>query len=141
MAVKFMKRLALVLALLTAACGYERQPVYADPPPGSYETSSAILQTDDGMLPLRTAAVSEAFFTAAKAPPLVGRFFIPGDYASRVRVAVLSYDLWTQKFGASPKIIGQEISLNGNSAVVVGIAPEGFRLPKDTLLWTPRSGS
>lgn len=136
-----MKRVLFVLALLTTACTFERPVVYADPPAGSYESSSAMLQTDDGMLPVRAAAVSEAFFTATKAPPLVGRFFIPGDYTSRVRVAVLSHDLWTQKFGASPKIIGQEISLNGNSAIVVGIAPEGFRLPKDTLLWTPRSGS
>ena len=136
-----MKRVLFVLALLTTACNVERPDVYADPPAGSYESSSAMLQADDGMLPVRTAAVSQAFFTAAKAPPLIGRFFIPGDYASGVRVAVLSYDLWQQKFGASPKVIGQEISLNGNSATVVGISPKGFRLPKDTLLWVPRSGS
>lgn len=134
-----MKRLVLALVMLTSACGYERQPVYADPPAGSYETSSAMLQIDDGLTPVRTASVSPSFFAATQAPPLIGRFFIPADYASRTRVAVLSFDLWTQKFGASPQVIGQEISLNGNSAVVVGIAPQGFRLPKDTLLWTPRA--
>jgi hypothetical protein len=136
-----MKRLLFVLALLTTACNVERPVAYAEPPAGSYESSSAMLQTDDGILPVRTAAVSKAFFTAAKAPPLIGRFFIPGDYASRARVAVLSHDLWTQKFGASPEVIGQEISLNGNSATVVGIAPRGFNIPNNTLLWTPRSGS
>jgi hypothetical protein len=141
MAVKVMKRVVLVLVIFTAACGYERQPVYADPPAGSYETSSSMLQTDSAMMPVRTASVSPSFFAATKAPPLVGRYFIPADYASRTRVAVLSFDLWTQVYGASPRVIGEEISLNGNPAVVVGIAPKGFRLPKDTLLWVPRSGS
>ena len=136
-----MKPFLLTIVLLTAACGYERPATYSDPPADSYETASVMLQTDDGLTPVRTAAVSQGFFTATKAPPLLGRFFIPADYASRTRVAVLSYVLWTQKFGASPKVIGEEISLNGNSATIVGIAPSGFNIPKDTVLWTPRSGS
>jgi hypothetical protein len=137
MAVKSMTRLVLVLALLTGACGYERQPVYADAPAGSYETFSAMLQTDAAMMPVRTASVSPSFFAATKAPPLLGRYFMPPDYASRMRVAVLGFDLWTQVYGASPRIIGQEISLNGNSATVVGIAPRGFQFPKGTMMWMP----
>ena len=136
-----MRPFVIAMVLFAAACGYERPAAYSDPPADSYETASVMLQTDEAMMPVRSASVSPSFFAATKAPPLVGRFFIPADYASRVRVAVLGFDLWTQAYGASPSIIGQEITLNGNSAVVVGVAPKGFRLPKDTVLWTPRSGS
>jgi hypothetical protein len=127
------------LVVLSAACTSERPVTYDDPPAGSYATASVLLQLDDVPTPVRAASVSPAFFAAAKVPPLFGRLFIPVDYESRVRVAVISHELWTRQFGASPRVIGQEISLNGNSATIVGVTPSGFQFPGGTMLWTPRS--
>jgi len=41
-------------------------------------------------------------------------------------VAVISYRLWQQRYGASPSIIGSVFEINGNSFTIVGITPPGF---------------
>jgi len=40
---------------------------------------------------------------------------------------VLSYSLWTNKFGANPNTVGQIITLNATPFTIVGIAPNGFK--------------
>lgn len=45
---------------------------------------------------------------------------------SESAVAVLTHDLWVDRFGADPAILGQTITLNASSFTVIGIAPEGF---------------
>jgi predicted permease len=42
-------------------------------------------------------------------------------------VVVLSYGLWQQRFGSNSALIGKNITLNGRSFSVIGVAPEGFR--------------
>ncbi|HKD05472.1 MAG TPA: ABC transporter permease [Bryobacteraceae bacterium] len=41
-------------------------------------------------------------------------------------IAVLSYGYWQRQFGADPKIIGQNIDLDGRSFMIAGVAPPGF---------------
>jgi hypothetical protein len=53
---------------------------------------------------------------------------------------VLSHDLWVERFASSPSIIGRNIELDGHQVTVVGIAPQGFRFPEGTLLWTTKDG-
>jgi predicted permease len=48
------------------------------------------------------------------------------DSPSAPPAVVLSHALWTRTFAADPKIVGQTITLNGQSVAVVGVAPEGF---------------
>lgn len=53
---------------------------------------------------------------------------------------VLSHALWTDRFGADPEVLGTTVLLDGRSATVVGVGPEGFRghfigFPTD--LWLP----
>jgi len=42
-------------------------------------------------------------------------------------VAVLSHDLWRERFGSDPGAVGESIQLNGRAFDVIGVAPEGFR--------------
>jgi len=57
-----------------------------------------------------------------------------------VRVVVLSYAAWTNRFGGDPAMLGRTISLNGNAFTVVGITPRGFTSPilgRAPEIWTP----
>jgi predicted permease len=61
--------------------------------------------------------------------PHVGRFFTDADApadAPSAAVAVISHDLWTRSFGASPAAVGATIRLNGTPAVVIGVTPREF---------------
>lgn len=128
------------LVLLTVGCRYERPLMYTEPPASSYTTGTVTLKVGETVTLLQGATVSQEFFDAAKVPPLLGRFFIPADHASPTRVVVLSNGLWLRQFGSSPRVIGQEISLDGRAATIVGIAPRGFQFPAGTMLWMPKGG-
>ena len=91
--------------------------------------------------PLRvvTALVSSRFFEVLGIQPLHGRFFRPGeDLAGAEPVAVLSYGLWRDRFGADPAIVGRIIEVDGVRRTVAGITPRGFSYPgPEVRLWVP----
>ena len=60
-------------------------------------------------------------------PPARGRWFTDDeDQAGGPKVAVLSDAYWKRRFNASPAVIGQAITLNGQSHEIIGIMPERF---------------
>ncbi len=70
--------------------------------------------------------------------PMLGRAFLPEeDRAGGARVAILSYNLWQRYYSADPNIVGQTISLDGNSTTVVGVMPPGFQFLEAAELWRP----
>ena len=73
--------------------------------------------------------VSASYFDLLGLRPAAGRFFLPDEDAKLGgnNVAVLSYSLWTNKFGASPSIVGQVLTLNAMPYTVIGVAPHGFK--------------
>jgi predicted permease len=83
--------------------------------------------------------VTPAYFQILGVAPAAGRFFSPEEEApSEAAIAVLSHDLWTDRFGADPEVIGRSISLNGKSIEVVGVAERGFEgVSGDVELWMP----
>jgi putative ABC transport system permease protein len=69
--------------------------------------------------------------------PAVGRFFTSDDNQPQSPMtALISYGLWQRRFGADPKIVGQAIELDGQSATVVGVLPKSFAFPH----WYPDQG-
>ena len=72
--------------------------------------------------------VSTNYFALADVTPAVGQLFTPGEGESKgsVPTVVLAYRYWQRRFGGNPSIVGQPITLNGQSFTVVGIAPESF---------------
>ncbi len=73
--------------------------------------------------------VSGNYFDVLGTKPLQGRFFLPEEDQTPGThpVAVVSADLWRQRFGADPNLVGRTITLNGHAFTVVGVAPAGFR--------------
>jgi putative ABC transport system permease protein len=67
------------------------------------------------------ASVSLNFFQVLGVQPTMGRFFQPAD--GEGSVAVLSYEYWAQRLGRDPTVLGTSFQLDGQSYVVVGVAP------------------
>jgi predicted permease len=62
---------------------------------------------------------------------------LPGRNA----VAVISYGLWQQIFGADPKALGATVRIDGNLLTVIGVAPPGFDFPHEAVVWKPAAFS
>ena len=134
-----MKRAVVILIVLASMIGCASPPAYKPAPAGSYTTRSAQVTIGGVSSSVQAATVTQDFFDATGAYPLLGRFFIEGDHISpTTQVAVVSYELWTGRLASAPSVIGQTIEVNAHPAVIVGIAPQGFTLPESTMLWTPQ---
>ncbi len=74
--------------------------------------------------------VTSNLFTLLGAQAELGRTFLPEDgQPGAKRTIVLSHGLWRRRFGSDPNIVGQAITLSGESYTVAGIMPAGFRFP------------
>jgi predicted permease len=86
-----------------------------------------------------TTLASPSFFDVLGVTPLIGRPF--NDMEATVgnhQVAILSYALWSTRFGAEPGVVGSVIRLDGESYRVVGVMPQSFSYPNGIVgLWTP----
>ncbi|HZD03964.1 MAG TPA: ABC transporter permease, partial [Longimicrobiales bacterium] len=74
--------------------------------------------------------LGRGMFDLLGVPALRGRVFAPEEETPDApAVAVLGYPLWQRRFGGEPGIVGQPVTVNGRTARVVGIMPEGFAFP------------
>jgi len=70
--------------------------------------------------------------------PAAGRGFAPEEEPRQAeRVAMIGYSLWQRRFGELPDVIGEPITLDGESFTVVGILPRVFRLGGNTDVAVP----
>jgi predicted permease len=86
------------------------------------------------------AQVSHDTFAMLGAAPALGRSFRPEeDRRGAESVVIISHGLWRKSFGADPSLVGRRISLNGESRVVIGVMPAGFKFPiiGDADIWRP----
>ena len=76
------------------------------------------------------AFVGDSVFTALRVQPAIGTLLSPGaDHAGHRPEVVLSYGLWTRRYGADAAIVGTSIDVDGVPTTVVGVLPRGFRFP------------
>src|SRR5262249_60958342 len=67
-----------------------------------------------------------------------GRMFAAADeQAGHAPVVVVSYSLWQSRFGGANDLVGRNVTLDGKSYTVVGIAPQGFQYLRETEAWLP----
>ena len=72
--------------------------------------------------------VSTNYFDAIGVRPMMGRGFEPGEDSGRSAhpVAVISYQLWKDRFNGDPQIVGKTQRFNDVVFTIVGVAPKGF---------------
>ncbi len=64
--------------------------------------------------------------------PEIGRGFTPEetpDHAGGAPVVVLGQSYWASRFGADPKLVGQDLELGGRTYTVIGVLPPGIGFP------------
>ncbi|MBZ5595131.1 MAG: ABC transporter permease [Acidobacteriia bacterium] len=77
--------------------------------------------------PLRAEFVTGNYFSTFGIRPFAGRLFTSSDdRPSAPPVAVLSYRLWQESYGADPTVVGASFIIEGQSFTISGIAPPGF---------------
>jgi putative ABC transport system permease protein len=63
-----------------------------------------------------------------------GRLFVSEEDApGRAATAILSYGTWARRYGSDPRVVGQSITLNGQSYQIAGVLPRSFSLPLEVL--------
>ena len=106
---------------------------------GPYSFSPMNLSTEEGR-PERFsgALLSVAAFETLGVQPLYGRGFRDGDDRPGAdAVVIISHDLWRDRYGSSPDIIGTPIRANGVQCTIIGVMPPRFAFPIRESLWTP----
>ena len=53
------------------------------------------------------------------------------------KTAILGDEIWRRDFNADPNIVGQNVTVNGKAATIIGVMPPGFKFPISEELWTP----
>lgn len=77
------------------------------------------------------ASVSPDFFRLMGIEPRLGRTFQSDDEkVGANKVVVISHALWQRRFGGAEDIVGKPTTLDGESYIVIGVAPEGFQFPR-----------
>ncbi|HLW77985.1 MAG TPA: ABC transporter permease, partial [Terriglobia bacterium] len=86
--------------------------------------------------------VTSNFFSTLGVKPALGRDFVAGeDQPQGAKVVILSHGFWKDRFGASRNAIGQNIRLDGETFVVVGVLPQEFEFAPTNSppIWVPLS--
>ncbi len=84
--------------------------------------------------------VSASYFRVLGVIPFVGRNFEESDdQPNSPAVVIISYTLWSHRFGSDTSIIGQQIKLDDKNFSVIGIMPQSFEnvLAPTAELWAP----
>ena len=77
---------------------------------------------------IQAAVVSDNYFRLLGVAPALGRDFGPDDDRGQIGyVVIISHDLWRQRFGGDPGVIGKTVRLDDDPMTIVGIMPRGFR--------------
>jgi macrolide transport system ATP-binding/permease protein len=93
----------------------------------AYDNNTFALSTATGAQQIDGATVSGGFFRALGIAPVLGRDFrADEDLASAPRTVMLSYDTWKNRYGGRQDILGQTITLDGASNIIIGVLPPGF---------------
>jgi putative ABC transport system permease protein len=86
------------------------------------------------------AFVTSHTLSELRVQPYLGRLFLTGeDQPGTASVAIISFDLWRNRYHSDRNIIGTPIRVNAKPAVVVGVMPPGFHFPVSENVWVPLS--
>ena len=76
---------------------------------------------------IKGQAVSGGYYAGLGVQPSLGRGITDeDDKPGAAPVVVLSHQIWQERFGANPAVIGQQLKLNKDSFTIIGVTPPGF---------------
>jgi predicted permease len=106
----------------------------------AYTGTGFLLRIGSGTEPVTGARVSDGFFSTLGVKAVLGRVFLPGeDKPHSPKIVMLSFGTWQKRFGARRDVIGQPLTLSGESYTIVGVLPKEIAYsPRGSReLWVP----
>jgi predicted permease len=95
------------------------------------EDTQLLLRGSSGTQQIKGSMVSGEFFAMMEVQPLLGRVLTPADDqkggGATGYTAVISEGFWRQWFGASPNVIGSQLTIANTAFTVVGVMPRSFK--------------
>jgi putative ABC transport system permease protein len=84
------------------------------------------------------ARVTPTLFTLLQTPTVAGRGITVADGKPGAEpVALISSTVWRNRYGGAQDALGRAVRINGNTATIVGVMPEGFKFPNNEDVWMP----
>ncbi len=104
-----------------------------------YQTAGAAMTARERPVRVPAAYTTWTFARTIGVQPAMGRYFGPHeDLPGDVTAFVISHRLWRNAFAGDPDILGKRVILDGMSAAIVGVMPEGFHYPQEDMdAWIP----
>lgn len=79
-------------------------------------------------------SVTTNFFDMLGISPIRGRSFLSQEaLPNSPSVGILNYELWRNRFGLDPKVVGKTITLDGDDLTIIGVMPADFHFPDQNL--------
>lgn len=78
---------------------------------------------------LDAIGVTHDLFRTFRVRPILGRDFTAADdVPDAARVVLLSHELWVERFGGDPEVVGRPVTFDGSPVEVIGVMPPGTRI-------------
>jgi putative ABC transport system permease protein len=105
---------------------------------GAYSPAGLTLTGRDAPERIGGARATASFFRTLAAPPIIGRYIsdeedTPGGH----KVLVLGEQYWQRRFARDPGVLGQTLTIDGESHTVIGIAPAAYTEMWRVDAWVP----
>lgn len=95
----------------------------------AYSGGAAVLKEGGEPTLLFGPSVTAGFFRVLGTPPAEGVLFSEGaDRPGAAPVVLLTEELWRERFGADPGLLGDSLSFEGGPRTVLGVLPAGLEL-------------
>jgi predicted permease len=113
---------------------------------GAWTAAQQNLTGDGDPLRVGVGFVTANLFDVLGVRPFIGRgITAEEDVPNGGQVVVLGYPLWQSRYGGDRSVVGRTVMINDIPVQVIGVMPEGFRLPTDfnedaaepTQMWRP----
>jgi predicted permease len=87
---------------------------------------------------ITASTVTYNFFSVLGVQPIYGRVFLAQeDQPGHNKEIILTYKLWRARFGSDPNVVGQTITLDGSSYLIVGVMGPKMNKPDFAQAWIP----
>jgi len=105
---------------------------------GGFTQSTTTLSDMDKPERFDGAIVTANLWRVLGIAPALGRDFTDEDErAGAPAVAMLSWDVWQQRYNGDPAIVGRTVRVNSAPATVIGVMSRGFAYPYKEKVWLP----
>ena len=77
-------------------------------------------------------------FDITGAKPIIGRLFTANDdRVGAPGVVVLSNDIWKNRYGSDPSVLGKNVRVQALDVTIIGVMPPNMKFPFNTEAWIP----